>query len=332
MIVCLGVATSVQAGVLSVLSSIVNKNQTLGSVSLLNSQTIPLLENNNMSIGTDKKDLVEAEIVIVNNSALVAEAGPLCTAVDIQDLPSKADHISVYVVHAGDSLPAIANMFGVSVNTIIWANDLKKNQVIKEGQVLIILPISGVKHLVVKGDTIASIAKKYKGDAKEIAQFNNLEVETKLTVGMEIIVPNGEVVPPAVVIKQPVKGEVRIPSPNKLVYSGYYLRPTRGGLKTQGIHGQNAVDLANKLGSEIYAAASGTVIVAKTGGWNGGYGNYIVIKHKNNTQTLYAHLLKVNVGVGQTVSQGEVIGQMGSSGRSTGTHLHFEIRGATNPF
>ena len=110
------------------------------------------------------------------------------------------------------------------------------------------------------------------------------------------------------------------------------MRPVVGGIKTQGIHGHNGVDLASYYGADIYASADGQVIVAKSEGWNGGYGLYIVVKHNNGTQTLYSHLSAVLVSSGQSVEQGQVIGKMGSSGDSTGTHLHFEIRGARNSF
>jgi murein DD-endopeptidase MepM/ murein hydrolase activator NlpD len=103
-------------------------------------------------------------------------------------------------------------------------------------------------------------------------------------------------------------------------------------VKTQGIHGHNAVDLASSYGTNIMAAADGTVIVAKIGGWNGGYGNYVVINHPNGTQTLYAHMSSISVSVGQGVTQGESIGRMGETGDATGVHVHFEIRGAPNPF
>jgi murein DD-endopeptidase MepM/ murein hydrolase activator NlpD len=103
-------------------------------------------------------------------------------------------------------------------------------------------------------------------------------------------------------------------------------------MRTQGIHGYNAVDLAAAHASPVRAAAAGEVIVSKSSGWNGGYGNYIVVRHGNGTQTLYAHLSSNVVGVGAFVAAGERIGYMGSTGRSTGTHLHFEVRGATNPF
>ena len=110
------------------------------------------------------------------------------------------------------------------------------------------------------------------------------------------------------------------------------MRPIAGGHRSQGIHGHNGVDLAASVGTPIYASAAGTVIISKTGGYNGGYGNYIVIRHDNGTQTLYAHNTENYVGVGETVSQGQTIGTVGSTGRSTGAHVHFEVRGAKNPF
>ena len=104
-------------------------------------------------------------------------------------------------------------------------------------------------------------------------------------------------------------------------------------VKTQGLHGYNGVDLAAKTGTPIMASASGEVIVAKSGGYNGGYGSYVVIQHGNGSQTLYSHMSSVSTYKGATVVQGQVIGTVGSTGKSTGSHLHFEIRnGIRNPF
>jgi murein DD-endopeptidase MepM/ murein hydrolase activator NlpD len=106
-----------------------------------------------------------------------------------------------------------------------------------------------------------------------------------------------------------------------------------GGVRTQGVHGYNAVDLGAAVGTPFMASAAGEVIVARATGWNGGYGQYVVIRHDNGTQTLYSHASGIVVGVGQRVVQGQVIGYVGSTGRSTGPHLHFEIRGGPrNPF
>ncbi len=243
----------------------------------------------------------------------------------------KKDNISIYVVQKGDTLSEIAEKFGVTVNTIKWANDLKKTDSIKIGQKLVILPVTGVKYVVKNGGTLKDIIKKVGGSIEEAAAFNGVEPDEYLAKGTELIIPNGE-------IKEPKKKAVKIKSyvrstgTGKVVRAGYFIRPVKGGVRTQGIHGHNAVDLASTYGAAIYAAASGQVIISKSRGWNGGYGHYVVIKHPNGTQTLYSHLSKNFVSVGDQVKQGQVIGAMGSTGRSTGVHLHFEVRGARNPF
>ncbi len=262
---------------------------------------------------------------IVNGSALVANEGPGGTILDAIVHRPSSDAISVYVVRSGDTLSQIADMFDVDVNTIKWGNDLTSN-VLREGQTLVILPVSGIKHKVVKGDTIDSIAKKYKGDKAEIIAYNDLSLRS-LSVGETIIIPDGEIVSSASGATTVGVKPSTLKDPN-----GYFIRPISGGKKTQGIHGYNGVDLGAPAGTPVYAAASGEVIISRQGGWNGGYGNYIVIKHNNGTQTLYAHNSYNSVSVGDIVKQGDTIGAVGRTGKATGFHLHFEIRGAKNPF
>ncbi|MFH0755214.1 MAG: peptidoglycan DD-metalloendopeptidase family protein [bacterium] len=242
--------------------------------------------------------------------------------------------MSKYTVRKGDNLKSIAKMYGVTINTIIWANDITSNK-IKEGQSLTILPISGTSHTIIKGDTLKSIAKKYKADIEEISQFNGLSLDSSLILGDIIIIPDGEgIVKVNEIAKSPSKGKKTSSylGGNGPEYIGYYLRPVLGGIKTQGLHGYNAIDIGISTGSNLFATANGQVIIAKTSGWNGGYGNYIVISHNNGTQSVYGHLSKVFVNEGDTVTQGQIIGFTGNTGRSTGPHLHFEIRGAKNPF
>jgi LysM repeat protein len=259
-----------------------------------------------------------AEVQVIDD-ALVS-SGPVGADV-IASAKVTSGEISVYTVRAGDTLSHIAQMYGVTANTILWANDLSRATAIQEGQTLVILPVAGVQHVVKKGDTIAAIAKKYAGDTAEILTYNQLASDADLTVGETLVIPGGQIVAKTVAT---TKGSTN---------SGSWLaHPAPGAIKTQGIHGYNAVDLAGSTGYSIRAAAAGEVIVSRNSGWNGGYGQYIVIKHANGVQTLYAHLSQNTVGVGATVAQGEVIGGMGNSGRSTGTHLHFEVRGAKNPF
>jgi murein DD-endopeptidase MepM/ murein hydrolase activator NlpD len=225
-------------------------------------------------------------------------------------------------------------MFGVSVNTIIWANNLKGVNDIHEGDTLIILPISGVERTVVKGDTLKSIAKKYGADANEIAQFNGLDPTEPLEIGSTLIIPGGEIAAPT---PAPLYPSSSLPKPylgsSGPEQIGFYSNPVPGGRITQSLHGKSGVDIGAARGTPIHAAADGTVIVARGGGaWNGGYGNYVVIAHSNGSQTLYSHLRSVIAAPGQSVVNGQIIGYMGATGKATGVHLHFEVRGAANPF
>ncbi len=260
--------------------------------------------------------------IMVDNGALVA-SGPVGED-EVSSLSLTSGEISVYTVREGDSLSMVAEMFGVTTNTILWANDLASAKSIKAGDTLIILPIPGVQYKIKKGDTIASIAKTYSGDADEILAYNQLTA-AELQSGLTIIIPGGTVPAPKTVASAGGKAASGGSSAG-------FVHPLPGALRTQGIHGFNAVDLAASAGAAIRAAAAGEVIVSKTGGWNGGYGNYIVVKHSNGTQTLYAHNSSNAVGVGAYVAAGETIGYVGNTGRSTGSHLHFEVRGAKNPF
>lgn len=317
----------VEASVFSYMVAVFGHEADANNASVLaapNSQTMKLLEatrNADPEAGKGGGD-----ITIVGGTALLAEAGPSGTIADIQDEKAHSDQISVYVVREGDTLSGIAKMFGVSINTIVWANDISGGK-IAPGTLLTILPITGIQHTVLKGETLASIAKKYKADLGEIKDFNNITGDTELLVGMVITVPDGEITSTVV---RPSVSNVR--GANAPTYVGYYIRPIIGGHKSQGLHGYNGIDLAIYQGAPIYASAAGVVIISKNYGWNGGYGNYVVIAHPNGTQTLYAHM-SVNASiVGEQVAQGQIIGYVGASGHATGPHVHFEIRGARNPF
>lgn len=235
--------------------------------------------------------------------------------------------ISVYVVREGDSLSQIAEMYDVTTNTILWANDIDSATDIQPGDTLVILPIVGVRHVVKDGDTIGTIAKKYEGDVDEILAYNRLNPVADLQEGDTVIIPGGAIETTVTVAAKSSGGS----SSGGASVTGL-AHPLPGAQRTQGIHGYNGVDLAAGAGTPIRAAAAGEVIVSKSGGWNGGYGNYVVIKHPNGVQTLYAHNSRNAVGVGAYVTQGQTIGYVGNTGRSTGAHLHFEVRGGRNPF
>ncbi len=281
-------------------------------------------------------------------------------AVDQLSIPT-AGGISEYTVKTGDSLSEIAQSHGVSTNTILWANNITDPSTIKAGTKLVILPVSGIQHTVRSGETLASIAKKFGADVSDIAQYNGISADGALVSGTTIIIPGGEL--PAVApvkaavttktttskgttssIAGKISAKLGIGSNLSLAtgnpykggsgseIAGYFQNPVPGALLTQGIHGWNGVDLGVPTGTPIHAAAAGTVILSRTGGWNGGYGNYVIIDHGNGIQTLYAHMVRTAANVGDTVSAGEVIGYVGTTGEATGPHVHFEVRGARNPF
>lgn len=311
-----------------------------------NSQNITLLQANVSSVSIlEKKEDKNKDVVVkddntdkvVVDSALSPSVGPRGVS-DGTSTDVSYDQIYVYDVHKGDSLSGIASMYDVSVNTILWANDMKKGDALKEGQDLIILPVSGVKHIVTKGQTLKSIAQKYNADIADIADFNDIAVNAPLAVGDELIIPDGEISVdgPSENTSSTSKPKNYYPKTSLKNIAGYFINPVPGYIKTQGIHGKNAVDLAAPIGTPIHAAASGTVLLARMG-WNGAYGNMIIIQHPNGTKTLYSHLFKLGTSTGASVSQGEIIGYVGNSGRvraakgGNGSHLHFEVYGAKNP-
>lgn len=331
MLVTIAIPSGVHAGVLSNLFSVLSPTIAYTTAASYNSQTIPLPEPaRNLDPNPSKGG---GDITIVNDSALLPASGPSGSLADIATGSSYKHNgqISVYIVRPGDTLSDIATMFGVSVNTIRWGNDIARDKSIQPGQELVILPVTGIKYTVKNGGTLTDIIKKYGGDIGEAVAYNGYAADEQLAAGTEVIIPHGEILAPAPVAPKRSTASVARGT-NAPAYAGYYMRPIAGGTRTQGVHGYNGVDIADGVGTPIMAAANGKVILSRSGGWNGGYGNYIVLQHDNGTQTLYAHNSKNIVASGQHVVQGQVIAYMGSTGKSTGSHLHFEIRGAKNPF
>lgn len=282
------------------------------------------------STNTNPNSSAPIALTTSGNVALLPYAGPEGTVADVVG-SSQSDRIAVYEVRAGDTLSDIARMYGVSVNTILWANNLKSVRDVHPGDMLIILPVSGIERVVVKGDTLKSLAKKYAADAGEIATFNGLDPGEPLAIGSTLIIPGGELpTAPATRSGRSISNPPR--GGGGSVLSGYFTNPLPGAILTQALHGWNGVDLGAARGTPVYAAAGGVVIISRNGGWNGGYGTYIVITHANGAQTLYSHLKSSVVAFGQSVLQGQIIGYVGATGIATGPHLHFEVRGAANPF
>lgn len=276
------------------------------------------------------EQILLTDLSFTDDSALIPSVGPLGNIAEAQEI--KSSRITTYTVREGDTLSEIASAFHISVATLIWANDIKKVDTIAPGQTLVILPVTGVQYTIKRGDTIGGVVKRFGGDTEEIIRINRLPADGTLVAGEIILIPDGELRIARPIPSTPLRNITTPSLGSQQEFVGYYLRPIAGGRKTQGLHGYNGVDLANTCGSMARASAPGTVIIARESGWNGGYGRYVVIDHSNNTQTLYAHLGSVSVGTDWHVAQGQQIGVLGSSGLSTGCHIHFEIRGAKNPF
>jgi len=265
----------------------------------------------------------EPSLASVAGSALLKQSSPLT----IVTAGNERSEIVTYTVRPGDIPSVIAASFGITVNTLLWANDLSDGQYIRPGDELSILPVSGVRYKVRSGDTVLTIASRYKGEAPQIIAFNELDAGGGIVEGEYIIIPDGEMPVPSYAKSYAAKY-----SSYTVNLDGYFSHPTAGvGYRSRGLHPHNAVDIAASCWTPIYAAAAGSVLISDANGWNSGYGRYIKIDHQNDTQTLYAHNIQNQVVAGQSVQQGELIAYMGSTGQSSGCHVHWEVRGALNP-
>jgi murein DD-endopeptidase MepM/ murein hydrolase activator NlpD len=245
----------------------------------------------------------------------------------------RGGEIISHVVEEDETISSIAERYGLRSETILWANNLTEKSTIKPGQTLEILPVDGVRHKVVRGDTIYSIGKKYGLSGSQVQMivdypFNEfLNDETfDLVAGQFLMVPEGELKPVVSIAttSRTTFGTIT-PDAGTVSATGSFIWPASGGISQGYTFYHKAIDISNRAGGAILAADAGVVTVA---GWvdGYGYGNRVMVDHGNGFVTLYAHLSVVQVRVGQRVGRGDVLGQMGSTGRSTGTHLHFEIR------
>lgn len=280
----------------------------------------PIIAENNPFISA-----IEYEREKNNYDATVVEYNPYEQSVGTDISNKGRDKVVAYTVQGGDTLAGIAKKFQVNTDTIKWENDLKSDS-IKPGQKLDIPPGIGIVHKVVSGDNIYNIAKKYKADAQTIVnwpfnEFGDYENFT-LVPGQTIFVPNG-IPEQAQPLQNPNYSAIaQIQAGVK--GTSNFIWPTSGAITQYPIWYHMALDIANASAPPVLAADTGTVVYSDCINW--GYGCHIIIDHGNGYQTLYGHLQRRDVEAGQTVSQGQQIGQMGSTGRSTGTHLHFEIR------
>lgn len=290
-------------------------------------------------IGEDVKTIQELSGLSTGGSLLkptIIGGAEIKTDAGTQVQATGRNEVTTYLVEEGDVIGTIAQKFGISVETLLWANNLTIRSYIRPGDTLTILPTTGVMHEVKSGDTISKIARLYDASQDDIIEFNNLASAGSISIGQELVIPEGRrpqatFVPPVTTPSNPSTPVVTTPvvstPPPSIPASGVgYIWPTAAKIVTQyfGVR-HTAIDIAGPIGTPIYAARAGSVIKSQCG-YNGGYGCYIIIDHGDGVQTLYAHHSQLFVSVGQQVSQGQTIAAMGSTGRSTGPHTHFEVR------
>lgn len=265
---------------------------------------------------------------------LIVGSGALIQPVISSASPSAAPRTKVetYVVKSGDTPSGIAARFGLKLTSLYWANNLSPYSYIRIGQVLKIPPVDGVVYTVRKGDTVAKIAATFRANGEKIISYNRLGANEKLIPGAVLVIPNGKPPPPPPPIRPAsVRNIVVAPVPSASVLPGGRLlwpvirsSSNNGRYITQYFYWRHpGVDIDGDYSNPIIAADTGVVQLVHYG--RTGYGHQVVIDHENGIKTRYAHLSKILVEQGQRVLRGQQIGVNGTTGRSTGTHLHFEV-------
>ena len=255
--------------------------------------------------------------------------------------PSPNHDVQVYQVRGGDTVSRIAAAYGVSESTITIENKLASADSIKPGQDLVILPTSGVKHVVKDGETLEAIAKKYNVELEDVLEYNEIEIENVIQPGEEIIVPNATVKTPPTPERQQYLAKLKKPDNYQQVevpgdYQGsgsglIWPLPGAHRLSEKCVRRHQGIDSPCN-NCQVVAASDGIVEIA--GYQKNGYGNTILINHGGGLKTRYGHAWTLFVSAGERVEQGQVIMLSGSTGRSSGPHLHFEVRvngAAKNP-
>ena len=231
------------------------------------------------------------------------------------------DEILAYQVRGNDTLVDIAERNGITLDTLLWANDIAADYLLLLGDTLRVPPIDGVIYTVADGDVLHEIAEAYRSNPVDIAEYNRIGLSTTLVPGMELIIPYG--VLPEALRKTPSAQGALSEREQPVAAFGEFIWPADGAI-TQYYHGHHpGLDIGNRVGTAIVAADAGQVIGS---GWDAlGYGYRVVINHGNGWVTTYNHLHDIYVSVGDYVKSGETIATMGNTGYSTGPHLHFEV-------
>ena len=237
------------------------------------------------------------------------------------------DEITEYTVQNGDTISGIARKFGISINTILWENNMRARDYIRPGQTLTVLPTSGIRHTIKRGESLGRIASKYNIEVENILAFNQIADPGKIQPGQKLLIPEGTPLlsAPQAPAQKSIVQRLLPQKPAEVAHDiTGMIWPTPGKVVTQYWNWRhNGLDIDGVTGDPIYSVADGKIV---TSGWNsGGYGLQVIIDHGNGVTTRYAHCSKLLHKIGTNLKQGDVACLMGSTGRSTGSHLHFEV-------
>lgn len=318
---------------LDLIEETANINRTTQSISYLSTA---------YGIGTHQIRLQEDIIIPADDRLALLTSGGTAVAVtpsisgalreDIGPRRIRTD-VQTYIVQSGDSISTIAAEFGLAQNTILWANDLTTRSLLRPGQELKILPVDGVMYTVKSGDTISRLARNFSVTEADITNYNKIDTDQSLSVSQQLIIPGGrpQSTAPTQIARTPsptpiidiIKDAFDTPSSSPEADSSDMIWPTSGKVITQYWGWRHTgLDIDGHYDSPIYASEDAVVEVS---GWGTGYGIQAVLNHENGFKTRYAHMSKIFVAVGDRVKKGDVIGMVGTTGNSTGTHLHYEI-------
>lgn len=245
--------------------------------------------------------------------------------------------ITYYTVKSGDTVLGIAEKYGLQPETLMWSNSIIEQNPdrLSIGDDLRILPVDGVLHVVKPGETLSDLSDEYGVEMQQIVAYvaNGLSTSADtLTVGRELVVPGGTRAFATAAAADDYSGAYYVDAPaNGPQGSGNFSWPSAGYVSQGYWGGHPAIDIAGSVGAPVTASDGGYVVLAG-GGWNGGYGNHVIIDHGNGFTTLYAHMNSIFVSPGMTVSKGQQLGTMGNTGNSTGPHLHLEVRYGGVPY
>lgn len=276
--------------------------------------------------------LSESDMVVASDASYILAPADIATNKSPKEstTPSSRTSYLAYQVLGGETLSFIGAKFNVTSSSILWANpDIKDANLLKPGANILVPPRDGMTVIVEKGQSLDNLVKKYSGNFEGTLAANSIADGTTIFAGQRILISSGKPAktPTPQVAKNStgkVKGTKSSPT-GLTVAVGTFIWPTQGNVCNTRHRGYYAIDICAGGASPAIVASDGGVVSQASYGWNYGYGNTVLINHGNGFQTRYAHLRSLSVSAGQRVSRGQQVGWMGTTGNSTGVHLHFEI-------